>query len=223
MRAEQAGSGAKGMCPWTRLPVKACVGEILQYWAYEGGAPALPPGYEPETEWHACWKWPIRDEHCEVIFGANQEHRADIVGTNRTVIEIQHSRIDIRDVRDRVAFYQDATQQRVVWVVDISRFWRKTFRLGERDPKTGFYRVEWDRRHDWIYYLAQTRDTHLFLEYRYNDEKMFHAWVNRGVLWVNFQLKLSFFARFLADVAKPDFHTNPAMFLAQFERFRLAS
>ena len=49
VRAHIAGSGALGTCTWTGLPVKACVGEILQYWAYVGGAPKLPAGYEPES------------------------------------------------------------------------------------------------------------------------------------------------------------------------------
>ena len=106
VRAEVAGSGSIATCPWTNLPVKAHVGLIRQYWAYVGGQPNLFNGYELESEWHMSWKATIQDQYCEVVMGANNEHRADILGSNNTVIEIQHSAIDIRDSRERIQFYK---------------------------------------------------------------------------------------------------------------------
>jgi hypothetical protein len=211
MRAEQAGSGARGTCPFTGHSVKACVGHILQYWAYVGGAPNFERGYEPESEWHLWWKRAVEDEFCEVIFGPNGEHRADIVGGDNSVIEIQHSRIDIRDVQDRVAFYRETTGRRVVWVVDIQRFWRKTFKLGTLVGQR--YKVEWKPKQDWVYYLAQTPDARLFLEYRDTDDRMLQAWVHQGQMWAQFENKLTFFESYLLEIAKPEFRAEPRRFL----------
>lgn len=209
VRAQVAGSGAIGTCPWTRLPVKACVGEILQYWAYVGGAPKLPPGYEPESEWHEQWKSTINDDCCEVVMGENNEHRADILGSDNAVIEIQRSRIDIRDSRDRVDFYRAHTGRRVIWVVDIQDIWRKTFTLdGNRDEK-GHYRVEWSPRRMWLWDLAADTDTNCFLEFNQTSDKLLQAWVHKGVLHAKYVPKRTFFMRYMNDVAKAEYKNYP--------------
>jgi hypothetical protein len=208
VRAHIAGSGALGTCPWTRLPVKACVGEILQYWAYVGGAPKLPAGYEQESEWHEQWKATIDDAHCEVVMGPNNEHRADILGSDNTVIEIQHSRIDIRDSRARVDFYRTHTGRRVIWVVDIQEFWRKTFTLGQRDEK-GHYRVEWNPRRMWLWDLAADTDTNCFLEFNQTSDKLLQLWVHQKTLYAKYVPKRTFFLRYMDAVAKPEYKGYP--------------
>jgi hypothetical protein len=205
VRAHIAGSGALGTCPWTRLPVKACVGEILQYWAYVGGAPKLPAGYEPESEWHEQWKATIEDAHCEVVMGPNDEHRADIRGSDDTVIEIQHSRIDIRDSRARVDFYRTHTDRRVIWVVDIQDIWRKTFMLdGRRDDKGNFL-VKWSHVREWLWDLAGTKDTNCFLEFNQTSDKLLHVWVHQKMLYAKYVSKRTFFLRYMDAVAKPEY------------------
>lgn len=208
VRAEIAGSGAVGTCPWTGLPVKACVGEILQYWSYVGGAPKMPPGYEDESEWHEQWKATIEDGNCEVIRGPNKEHRADILGSDNTVIEIQHSRIDIRDSRARVNFYREDTGRRVIWVVDIQDIWRDTFNLGNRDEK-GHFRVEWSPRRMWLWDLAADTDTNCFLEFNQTSDKLLQVWVHQKVLYAKYIPKRTFFLRYMNDVAKPEYKGYP--------------
>lgn len=205
VRAEVAGSGAIGICPWTKLPVKAHVGAIRQYWAYVGGAPKLPSGYESESEWHEQWKATIEDACCEVVMGPNNEHRADILGSNNTVIEIQHSPIDIRDSRARVDFYAAQTLRRVIWVVDIQEFWRVRFHLDGKQDKRGHYRVKWSPRRQWLWDLAADTDTNLFLEYRQTDNKLLQAWVYQGDLYAKFVTKRDFFMRYMDGVAKPQY------------------
>lgn len=208
VRAEIAGSGAVGTCPWTGLPVKACVGEILQYWSYVGGAPKMPPGYEAESEWHEQWKATIEDGNCEVVRGPNKEHRADILGSDNTVIEIQHSRIDIRDSRARVNFYREDTGRRVIWVVDIQDIWRDTFNLGNRD-ENGHFRVEWNPRRMWLWDLAADTDTNCFLEFNQTSDKLLLAWVHQKVLYAKYIPKRTFFLRYMNDVAKPEYKGYP--------------
>lgn len=171
-RAEVAGSGALGVCPWTQNSVKAHVGMIRQYWAYVGGAPVMPVGYEPESEWHLTWKECVKDENCEVIFGQNNEHRADIVGASDTVVEIQRSPIDIRHSRERVSFYKRHTGKRVVWVVDIQDIWMKTFKLSGKKDSDGNLIINWKRRRAWLWDLAATTDTNAFLEFNQKNDKL---------------------------------------------------
>lgn len=210
-RARNAKSGDIGLCPHLRLPVKAHVGQLRQFWVYVDGAPRLPPGYEPESYWHLSWKETLIDDTCEVVFGASGEHRADILAADGSVIELQHSKIDIRDVQDRVAFYRDNTGRRVIWIVDAARFWRKSMVLGA--CVEGNYPIEWKPRQEWIHFLARTTDTRLFLDYRHTADKLLQVWVNKGQMWGRFQTKLHFFDSYLKSVARPDVQLDPLLFL----------
>jgi hypothetical protein len=209
-RAEAAGSGSMGSCPWTNHPVKAHVGLIRQYWAYDGGRPDFDRGYEPESEWHISWKAPISDEYCEVIFGQNNEHRADILGSNNTVIEIQRSVIDIRDSRERVQFYKNETNRRVVWIVDIQEFWRKRFFLDGKPDSSGTFKVKWKPKRSWLWDLASTTDTNLYLEFNQKNNKLLHAWVHQGIMYVKYFKKEDFFNQYMSAVAKPEYLQNPS-------------
>ena len=208
-RAERAGSGSLGTCPWTQRDVKAHVGLLRQYWAYVGGSPDFTRGYEPESEWHLSWKEPILDDHCEVIIGENNEHRADILGSNDTVIEIQRSIIDIRDSRERVQFYKEITNRRVIWVVDIQEFWRKRFFINGKPDKSGRYEVTWKPKRTWLWDLASTPDTNLFLEFNQYNNKLLQAWVHKKKMYAKFILKLDFFKRYLQGGSKSEFRENP--------------
>lgn len=207
IRAEEAGRGAYGICPWTNLEVKAHVGLIRQFWAYTDTKPDFTRGYEPESEWHITWKAPIRDEYCEVIFGDNNEHRADILGSNNTVVEIQRSIIDIRDSRERVEFYKNATDRRVIWVVDIQTFWRKTFNL-KPSGQFGTFEVEWKPKRTWLWDLASTPDTNLYLEFNQSNDKLLHVWIHNTVMYAKYFSKEEFFQRYMYDVAKDEFQNN---------------
>lgn len=207
VRAEVAGSGALGNCPFTNWQVRAHVGEIRQYWAYIGGQPELPPGYENETPWHAAWKMPIEDDSCEVIFGQNNEHRADIVGNNGIVIELQHSPIDIRDVRERIVFYRGITDQRVVWVVDARAYWNRTLKVefDKRDEQYNHYPVTWRNRRHWTYHIAQNTDSDLYLDYNIQQDTLLKVWVYQKKLFCRFVSKKDFFMRHFNDVAKDEY------------------
>jgi len=207
-RAQEAGRAQMGMCPWTRLPVKAHVGLIRQYWAYHGEKPDFINGYEPESEWHITWKEPIRDEYCEVILGDNNEHRADILGSNNTVIEIQRSKIDIRDSRERVRFYKEKTNKRVIWVVDIQEFWNKRFFL-EKSKEFGIFNVKWKPKRAWLWDLASTPETNLYLEFNQSNDKLLHVWINQGKMCAKYFKKGDFFERYMKDVSKEEYRNNP--------------
>ncbi|MDY0121476.1 MAG: hypothetical protein RBR54_05990 [Sulfurimonas sp.] len=205
VRAEDAGSGAIGHCPFTNWQVKAHVGEIRQYWAYIGGHPELPPGYENETPWHAAWKIPMQDDSCEVIFGDNNEHRADIVGANGVVIELQHSPIDIRDVRERIRFYREESNRRVIWIVDAREYWKKSLNVDFSRRDGSNYPLVWKRKRQWVYHIAQNIESILFLDYNHRADKLLQVWVHRGELYGRFIPKQSFFMSNMNDVAKEEY------------------
>lgn len=213
-RAETAGRGEMGICPWSGFPVKAHVGAIRQYWAYIDKTPIFKNGYEPESEWHMSWKELIEDQYCEVVFGENNEHRADILGAQDTVVEIQKSVIDIRDSRKRTEFYKKTTGKRMIWLVDIQEFWRKRFFLSDKPCSKGFYSVTWKQKRSWLMELAATPDTHLYLEYNQSGDKLLQAWIHQKVMLTSFISKEKFFMKYLQASAKHEYLNFPAKALA---------
>jgi hypothetical protein len=212
VRAEIAGSGAIGQCPFMGNEVRANVGELRQYWSYIGGAPEFPPGYENETPWHAAWKTPIQDEFCEVIFGQNNEHRADIVGNNNVVIELQHSPIDIREVRERIRFYNENTNRRVIWIVDARAYWKKTLNLDFQNRNGVNYPVLWKRKRQWVYHIAQNDESILFIDYNHKSDKLVQMWVHQQKLYGRFVSKRNFFLDNMNRVSKQEYIDNEEAF-----------
>jgi len=213
LRAEQAGSGVIGICPWTRLAVKAKVGEIRQYWGYIGGKPDLPEGYEIETEWHYNWKIAIQDDYCEVLCGDNNEHRADIIGNKDTIIEIQNSPIDIRIVRERTNFYKKLSNKRVIWLVNACNYWntRLKVRFDMRDGSV--YPTEWKPVRQWVIEIAKTTDSNLFLDYNSKSDKLLQMWIHDKKLKGSFITKIDFFKRYFYENAKAEFKKEPEKLL----------
>ncbi len=213
LRAEEAGSGAIGICPWTRLEVKAKVGEIRQYWAYIGGQPNLPVGYELETEWHYNWKYPINDNFCEVVCGEKNEHRADIIGNMDTVIEIQNSPIDIRVVRERTNFYKELSNKRVIWLVNATDYWQTRLKVLFDKREGNNYPIEWKPVRQWVVEIAKTMNSNLFLDYNTKSDKLLQMWVHDKKLKGAFITKIDFFKRYLYDNAKEEFKSNPSLLM----------
>lgn len=202
--AKDVVSGTIGADIWfPDYEVKACVGRYLQYWVYTSDKPNLPSGYEPETQWHASWKELVDDQYTEVVCGPNNEHRADILAGDQ-VVEIQKSRIDIRDAEDRVGFYrQMLPSSRVIWVIDVQNSWGSgKLNAGSyiKDKKNIFY-LEWkkDSGHKWMVDLARTPDTHVYFEFNQRGDKLIKVWVNNKVLCGSWVKKRSFFDSFLAN------------------------
>lgn len=196
LRAKNATSGDIGKCPWSGYPVKAAVGEIRQYWSYLGEKPTLPEGYENESVWHHNWKSLVQDNNCEVIFGVNNEHRADIVGDNNTIIEIQKSPIDIRNVRERMNFYQDYSNERMIWIVDATPYFKKTFDIVQ-DGK--FFKAIWKNKRQWTYLIAQNPDCNLFLDINHNKNNLLKTWVRKGEIYCMFYNKTRFYNEYLQN------------------------
>lgn len=195
-RAKDVNSGDIGECYWFKLPVKAKVGEIRQYWSYIGGKPIFPEGYENESIWHYNWKSLVTDASCEVVYGDNNEHRADIVGNNNCIIEIQKSPIDIRIVRKRIEFYKQYSKERMIWIVDATKYFKNTFDI-VKDGK--YFKAKWKNKRQWTYLIAQTPNCNLFLDINHKKNFLLKTWINKGEIYCMFYTKTRFYSEYLND------------------------
>jgi hypothetical protein len=122
----QATPGRSGVCPGCRSPVIAKCGTLkVWHWAHEAGGDC-DPWSEPMGPWHLSWQGLVRPEAVEVPLGP---HRADIVGNNDVVVELQHSSIDEMQVREREQFYGS-----MVWLFDAT----ERFRMVESGDRVFF-------------------------------------------------------------------------------------
>ncbi len=209
-KAKDVVSGAIGKDLWFRdYDVIACVGKYRQYWKYIGEMPELPNGYEPETDWHSAWKGALIDEACEVICGANREHRADIK-TNEFVIEIQKCKIDGWAVVERNKFYKELTGQRLIWIVNVEDAW-KNKRIStslDSSAKDGRFIIKWKYFWKWVEEMAITNDTFLYLDFNPLNDKLIYTWIHANKTYGKWIYKVDFFNKYLKEVAKPDFKEN---------------
>lgn len=103
-------------CPECDGLVIARCGEIMPpHWAHQS-LRDCDDWYEPESAWHLAWKGMFPKEQVEIsISRNNRRHRADIVGDEGTVIELQHSAISPETIHERENFYEN-----MIWIFDAS-------------------------------------------------------------------------------------------------------
>ena len=89
--------------------ISKCGTQVVHHWAHKAGSDC-DPWSEPVGPWHLEWQNYVQPDFVEVIIGP---HRADIVGTNECVIELQHSPIALDQIAEREEFYGN-----MVWVFD---------------------------------------------------------------------------------------------------------
>jgi hypothetical protein len=65
---------------------------------------------EGETDWHINWKLKVPKKNREVIVG---KHRADIKLDNNLVVELQHSHLNINDIKEREKYYKY-----MIWIIN---------------------------------------------------------------------------------------------------------
>ena len=96
-----AARGLHGRCPQCNELLTAKCGKIVtHHWAHK--ADDCDPWWEPESEWHRAWKSLVPSDQTEV---ARAGHRADIVRSDGTVVELQHSPISLDTILERERAY----------------------------------------------------------------------------------------------------------------------
>lgn len=127
---QEARPKLRGTCPGCGGETIAKCGAIkIWHWAHIGED--CDPWHEPESAWHLGWKKEAPSARCEVVM---PPHRADIVGRDGLVVELQHSSIAVQDIYDREDFYK-----RMVWLIDAMPFAKNvSFR-----PKEDYTTFRW--------------------------------------------------------------------------------
>lgn len=213
-KASEVSSGAIGCDIWfPDYEVVACVGQYRQFWKYKDEKPVLPEGYENETEWHASWKVNLNDNNVEVVFGNNREHRADIY-TGKEVIEIQKSPIDIRIAKERVDFYKkELSDSRVVWIINIEDVWKSKRIETKLTDKKNIFHIIWKNKRLWIYDLAYTTKTDVYLEFNRKSDKLIKFWIHEDRMYGSWFPKENFFNLYLNDIAQIKYKNRPIDFV----------
>ena len=105
-----------GICPSCHTPVIPKCGKVKTWhWAHKNVG-ECDPWAESLTEWHLAWQRGLVKSSVEVVM---ENHRADIVGNNSTVVELQHSPIKAEDIAAREIFYGE-----MVWLFDATERFR---------------------------------------------------------------------------------------------------
>ena len=124
--------GTKGWCPMCGWPVVAKCGTIT-CWHFSHRATTdrlqrsdCDEWVEKEGPWHKEWKSRVPQHMREYVLerkyildGKEESvtHRADILNSRGTVIELQHSPLSPHEIRNREKFYID-----MIWVFDATEF-----------------------------------------------------------------------------------------------------
>ena len=102
--------GLWGTCPLcAETVISKCGNLVVHHWVHKAGSDC-DPWSEPVGPWHIEWQNYVESDSVEVVIGP---HRADIVGTNDCVIELQHSPIALDQIAARENFYRN-----MAWVFD---------------------------------------------------------------------------------------------------------
>lgn len=103
-------SKGRGVCSCCGGVLIAKCGKIVtHHWAHES-KDDCDSWSEPIGPWHLWWQGMVRTDSIEIARGP---HRADIVGNDGVVVELQHSSISAEDIAAREAFYGN-----MVWLFD---------------------------------------------------------------------------------------------------------
>ena len=139
-----AAKGLSANCPQCSAKVIPKCGElVIHHWAHEADYDC-DPWWEHESEWHRSWKALAKPERTEVTLG---NHRADIVRSDGTVVELQHSTISPEEIAERERFYK-----KMIWLFDGTDINDESWRLMLRPklaslPSDVTFRFKHPRKH----------------------------------------------------------------------------
>lgn len=190
-------------CWFTNYDVMACKGHYRQYWKYMNDRPELPEGYENETEWHNAWKSCLKDEYIEVICGDNREHRADIF-TGKNVIEIQYSSISYEKANERIRFYNNLTNNRVIWVFNEYKSYI-TKHLITKPINKNLFLLKWKYGKSVVKDISNLLSTDIYLDISNKSEHMMKVWRHNNDMYMCWKTKLDFYNEYLKDYSNIDY------------------
>ena len=132
--------GQAHICPCCSEPVITKCGQIvIWHWAHQKGTDC-DPWWEPEGQWHRAWKNALGSpERQEVSIG---NHRADVVGSDGVVIELQNSTVSPDIIQRREQHYG-----RMIWLFN---YRAQAYNLNCRQQGNYVsFRWKWPRKSIW--------------------------------------------------------------------------
>ncbi len=151
---------AKSICPLCGESLIAKCGSIKSWhWSHQRND--CDSWYEPETEWHLGWKRLVDSQYTEVVMS---NHRADIIGNNGLVIELQNSPISVEEIQKREQFYGN-----MIWVFNAEKFLKNLFietfpdyRLSEilmcSSDEPDWETIDPEERYQYLYQMFQSEE-----------------------------------------------------------------
>lgn len=132
----------RAICPFCKGVVIAKCGEIVHHhWAHQSNK-KCDEWHDVESDWHLKWKSQFSKEYVEVTIEKNDKrHRADIIGYQGIVIELQHSPISTVVIREREMFYEN-----MVWVFDLSHKYHFFRRIRQINTKEFAFKWKYAKR-----------------------------------------------------------------------------
>ena len=134
------------ICECCKMPVKPFCGKINIEHFRHLQKNDCDSWYEPISEWHLNWQNMFPENFREIVILKNgKAHRADILNSKGTVIELQKSFISPEEIKQRESFYE-----KMVWIFSGIEF-RKNFNVCFKwttDIKTSDKRV---KAYNWSY------------------------------------------------------------------------
>lgn len=131
---------------WSHLPGKSC-----SYWK------------EKETQWHLQWKSLVNADSCEIKIG---NHRADIVGDDNIVLELQHSSISPEEIESRESCYKN-----MVWIFNAVPF--ESNLLLRKNGEREYDRESYDEISQGLISLARSK--YITFRWKHPRKSIWHA------------------------------------------------
>lgn len=175
-----AAPGAKAFCPTCQSEVIAKCGEVkVWHWAHKS-LKDCDVWSEPESEWHYGWKTLAGMENTEIVISNQfgEVHRADIK-INGRVIELQHSALSTKEVRDRENFYG-----KMIWVIDGESIGDFDFSKWRSEKGREYYVIRKIKR-SWI----QSTTKPVFFHFRCLYVSHINHWVKTGYAWPEYDME----------------------------------
>lgn len=118
--------GLEGYCPGCGAALVAKCGELVAWhWAHLA-ADDCDRWAEPVGPWHRSWQDAVDPAFIERPLEMDGEiHRADLIGNDGVIVELQHAVLSTEEIAEREQFYGD-----MVWLFDATHRFRH-FRSGD--------------------------------------------------------------------------------------------
>jgi competence CoiA-like predicted nuclease len=124
-KGQLAWPGARSTCPGCGAEVMSKCGSLVSWhWAHIDAD--CDYWSQPESDWHIAWKNFYRDQRGAQIEVVMPPHRADVVRTDGTVVELQAGYLSIEEIADREAFYGP----NMMWIYRCH--WSERIHMGRR-------------------------------------------------------------------------------------------